>query len=379
MKAPPFHYSSPVLKKSFIDRKSELKRLHSNLNAGVHTAIIAPAGWGKTSLVRHAITGLYDEGPLNIPLEINLFPVRNAEKFLGLFARSVIMASSDKWNDWVQTSQKLFKNTKPKINLGIKPDEDFTLQFDGESLENFPDEVLNLPEKIAAEKDLRFMIVFDEFHRFEKINGFQNLLKPLLTSIKQSSKSTYILIGKNTPWMTEHSVKPIGALTDLLDVIELDRIDSKYWIKYIRKGFNKSGKTIDETTAESMIKRVQGHPCYIQQLARFTWLNSEGKTGKKETNAGFIELMAVNQPLFRKILESLSATQVNLLRAIAKNENHLTSARVMELYRLGTPRNVAKNREMLIRKGVIQPVETFYEFSDPLFEIWFRNEYMQKT
>jgi hypothetical protein len=378
MKTPPFHYGSPVLNKSFIDRKNELEKLRSNLETGVHTVVLAPPGWGKTSLVHNVMADFHAGDPLHITMEINLFPVTNAEEFLVRFARSVIMASSEKWNDWVKIVQEHFTKTVPNINLGQKPDTDFTLEFNRESLLQYSDEVLILPDKLAAEKDLRFIIMLDAFHRLEKMNGFQDLLKALLSRINQSSRVTYILIGNNTPWMTEHTTKLKGTQEDLLDVLQLGWIESKYWLKYIRKGFSKSGKSIDEATVKSMVKRFKGHPYYIQQLARFTWLNSDRKTGKKELNNGFKELMAVNQPLFYKIIETLSPTQVNLLQAIAKNEKHLTSARVMEQYRLGTPRNVAKNREMLLRKGVIQSAET-YEFSDPLFEIWFRNEYTLKN
>jgi hypothetical protein len=375
MKAPPFLYGSPVINKSFIDRKKEVERLRSNLKAGKNSAVIAPAGWGKTSLVRHAMAGFYDEGFVNIPLEMDLFSVMHADEFLKLFARSVIMASSDKWNDWVQIAQEYFSKTKPKINLGLKPDSDFTLEFDRESLLKFPDEIMNLPGKLAADKDLHFTIVFDAFHRCEKMNGIQDLLMAMKSCMTKSSRVTFILIGNNTPWMMEQLGSPKGVLSDLVDVMRLDRIEAKYWIKYIQKGFTKSGKTIEEKTVHSMVKKLNSHPYYMQQLARFIWLNCEKKTGKKELNNGFKELMAANQPVFRKTVETLSPTQVTLLGAIAAREKHLTGAGVMEKYRLGTPRNVAKNREMLLRKGIIQPGEALYEFSDPLFEIWFRNEY----
>ena len=58
-------------------------------------------------------------------------------------------------------------------------------------------------------------------------------------------------------------------------------------------------------------------------------------------------------PLYQRETEILSTTQVNLLKAVARGEKQLTSARVMNEFRLGTPRNVTKNRVILINNDVI--------------------------
>ena len=60
---------------------------------------------------------------------------------------------------------------------------------------------------------------------------------------------------------------------------------------------------------------------------------------------------------------------MNLLKAVAKGEKQLTSARVMNGYRLGTPRNVAKNRDLLINNDVIGETDGSYCFLDPAFEL----------
>lgn len=74
-------------------------------------------------------------------------------------------------------------------------------------------------------------------------------------------------------------------------------------------------------------------------------------------------------------VESLSNTQVNLLKAIAKGETKLTSTSAMQNYFLGTPNNVNKNKKSLIENDIIVESENGFEFMDSAFLIWFKSQY----
>jgi hypothetical protein len=79
--------------------------------------------------------------------------------------------------------------------------------------------------------------------------------------------------------------------------------------------------------------------------------------------------------LYQKETESISSTQLNLLKAVAKGETQFTSTAVMRIYNLGTPRNVSKNKTLLINSDVIHEVNNQFEFVDPAFEIWFKKQF----
>ena len=51
----------------------------------------------------------------------------------------------------------------------------------------------------------------------------------------------------------------------------------------------------------------------------------------------------------------------------------------MNKYHLGTPRNVSKNREILINKDIIGESEGKLIFLDPAFEIWFRRVFLNAS
>ncbi|HQP69031.1 MAG TPA: hypothetical protein PLK90_01390 [Clostridiales bacterium] len=50
----------------------------------------------------------------------------------------------------------------------------------------------------------------------------------------------------------------------------------------------------------------------------------------------------------------------------------------MQKYRLGTPRNVLKNKAILINNDMISNGDGKYEFLDPVFELWFRKQYFNE-
>jgi hypothetical protein len=50
----------------------------------------------------------------------------------------------------------------------------------------------------------------------------------------------------------------------------------------------------------------------------------------------------------------------------------------MQQHNLGTPRNVSKNKTILINNDLIHEIEGKYEFVDPAFELWFKKNYFNE-
>ncbi len=120
---------------------------------------------------------------------------------------------------------------------------------------------------------------------------------------------------------------------------------------------------------------MKNHSWYVQQLSHYTWNLAQKKAGLKEIKTAVNELIQANTPLYQKEVESISVTQLNLLKAVTCGEKQFTSTAVMQNYRLGTPRNVSKNKTLMVNNDVIEETEGTYEFVDPAFELWFRKQY----
>ena len=159
----------------------------------------------------------------------------------------------------------------------------------------------------------------------------------------------------------------------------LQKIETSKWVKFICKGFEDTGKTIPESVAQRIPESMKNHSWYVQQLAHYTWNLTSRKAGEQEVKNALKELVQANSPLYQKEVESISSTQLNLLKAIGKGEIKFMSTSVMQQYQLGTPRNVSKNRDNLINNDIVHEVNGLFEFLDPAFELWFRKQFFNQS
>jgi len=347
MKTSPFIYGQVVNNQSFTNRDKELEQLQSNLLQGIHTMILSPRRWGKSSLVEKAVSLIKEKHQTHRTVVIDLFTVGSEKEFLELFAREVLKAVSDKWEERIQFAKELFKSLIPKISFGPDPYSEFSLSFDLEELKKHSDEILNLPEVLATKKGVKLIICLDEFQNLASFAEYE-LLEKKMRAIWQRQKSvTYCLYGSKRHMMADIFDNPSKPFYRFGDIMILPKIEQSKWVKFICDSFVASGKLIYEKTATMIPVAMKNHSWYVQQMANYTWNLSEKKASALEVEKALEEIIRTNSPLFQNAIEALSNTQINLLKAVCKNETQLTSASVMTNYLLGTPNNVMKNNLIL--------------------------------
>ncbi len=375
MQTSPFKYGVTVSNHSFTNREEETEKLYNNLLQGINTTIISPRRWGKSSLVEKVIHTINKKEPGVKTVLVDLFSVSGEEEFLEVFAREVIKASSTKWQDWMQSGKDFFKQLMPKLSVGIDPTTDFSLSFDWEEIKKHKDEILNLPEVIASKKNILFIICLDEFQNLSTFSEYDLLEKKMRAIWQRQKKTTYCLYGSKRHMMTEifsNSAKPFYRFGDIM---MLPKISNQKWVSFIEESFKKTNKSILSKDAALIPMLMKNHSWYVQQLAHYTWQKTDKKTDISIIKEALNELIGANLPLYQKEIESISTTQLNMLKAVVKGESQLTSAKVMQRYFLGTPRNVSKNKTILINNDIIIETSEGYEMLDPAFELWFKKQY----
>lgn len=375
MKDSPFIYGTTVSDRSFTNRELETAKLKSNLLNGINTTIISPRRWGKSSLVEKVVFEINRTESNTKTIVIDLFSVGSEEEFLESFAREVIKASSSKWEDWMSSGRDLFKKLIPKLSIGIDPNTDFSLSFDWVELKKNSDEVLNLPETIANARGIKFIICLDEFQNLSSFNEYLVFEKKLRAYWQRHKSVTYCLYGSKRHMMTDIFNNPAKPFYRFGDIMLLQKIETNRWISFICTGFANTGKHIDENIANVIPSLMKNHSWYVQQLAHYIWNLTDSKASVAEVNRALSELINANSPLYQKETETISHTQLNLLKAVVKGETQFTSTAVMQKHALGTPRNVSKNKSILINSDMIHEVNGVFEFVDPAFELWFKKQY----
>ncbi len=367
----PFRFGQIVDSVAFTNRKKEISLLGDNLLSGNHLIIISPRRYGKSSLVQQFVYKNRTNSDV-IHCQIDLFSIHSEEDFYESFARELIKSSSNKMEGWIQNAKTLFKHLVPRISIGSDPINDFSVSFDMKEVVRHKTEILNLPEEIAKKKKKRIIIYFDEFQNigtFKKSLEFQKLLR----SVWQKHKNvSYCMYGSKRHMMREIFDKTETPFYRFGSLFVLDRIESAHWEKFIISKFKKTNKIISKDLALQIANLMKNHPHYVQQLAHFAWSFSDAAITPEVLDHAVEFMINSNSPFFIKTVEDLSNTQINLLKAISKNEKHLSASETMQKYNLGTPRNVYKNKKTLENKDIIDITPGVIRFIDPLFEVWFK-------
>ena len=378
MKSSPFIYGTTVTDESFINRKAEIKRLAGNLRGGINTMLISPRRWGKSSLVEKTVS-LIRKSDKDVRIAvIDMFTVGSAEQFLEKFARETVKCSSAKWEEWVKNAKQFFRHLVPKINISSDPLHDFSLSFDIREMRKYEDEILDLPEIIARKKKVKMIICIDEFQNIANFAGYEDFEKKLRAVWQRQKNVTYCIYGSRRHMMNDIFNNPSKPFYRFGDIIHLQKINSDEWIKFISASFIKTDKKISADGAELITRLMQSHSWYVQQLAHYTWNITGKKVTKEIIEKALDELLNANTPFYQSQVESLSATQLNMLKAVTMGELRFTSVAVMNNYNLGTPRNASKNKAILINEDIIQPAGDKFEFVDPAFELWFRQSFLNQ-
>jgi hypothetical protein len=375
MKNSPFIYGVTVTRKSFTNRKNEIKKLTNNLLGGINTMIISPRRWGKSSLVEKVTDLIKSKNPRIKVVILDLFAVNTEEEFMEKFATEVLKASSSKWEEWVKNAKKFFKNIVPKIQISVDPVNSFTISFDWQEIRQHSNEILNLPEAIAKQKKIRMIICLDEFQSIAGFRDYETFEKKLRSVWQRQKDVTYCIYGSKRHMMSEIFDNPSKPFYRFGDIIMLPKIERGKWISFICESFADTDKVISNENAGLIADLMQCHSWYVQQLSHYTWNNTQKQASRSEIDKALNELKSANMPLYQRDTESLSPTQLNLLKAVAHGELQLTSVSVMNEFRLGTPHNVSKNKEILINLDIIEKSGDSYLFLDPVFELWFRESF----
>jgi hypothetical protein len=340
--------------------------------------IISPRRWGKSSLVEKVITGIQNKDKSPAIITLDLFAINSEEQFLESFARETIKASTSKWEEWMQSGRNFFKILIPKLSVGLDPQTDFSVSFDWKELKKHSDEILNLPETVAIKKKIKIIVCLDEFQQIAAFKTADSLERKLRSVWQKHKHVSYCLYGSKRHMMSDIFNNPSRPFYRFGDIMFLPKISRTTWVDFIVEGFKATDKEISADLAEVIAGKMQDHSWYVQQLAHYTWNMTSTKTEKAHLEAAIIELIQANTPLYQNEVESLTTTQINLLKAILKGETQLTSAAVMEGYQLGTPRNVSKNRTILVNNDLVQLNDSKLEFVDPAFEIWLRKAFFNE-
>ena len=369
----PFVFGVATSGDNFTDREKETQRLLLNFTHGVNTILISPRRWGKTSLVKK-VAQLAQTKTRKI-VYLDIFSCRTESEFYRLFATSVLKQTSSKWDEWVENTKQFLAHINPKISIGTDPMNDFSISFEYSMQDNAGNDILQLPEKIAIEKGIQIVICIDEFQQISDFGDSKTFQKKLRTVWQLQQHVSYCLFGSKKHLMNELFEKKNLPFYKFGDAIYLTKIETKYWIEYICKRFENTGKHISPELAKEICRLVDNHSSYVQQLAWLLWIRTTDIATEEQLTHALEDLLDQNNILFQSETENLSAYQMNFLKAVIDGiHSKFSSKEIILKYNLGTSANIVRLKSALLQKELIETDGKEIILADPVFGVWFKKE-----
>lgn len=368
----PFVFGVRVEGDTFTDRKEETNRLKMNFLYGVNTILISPRRMGKTSLVEK-VCSLVESDTLKIA-KIDAFGCRSENDFINAFATAVVRATSSKWEEWMENAKTFLSRFIPKISIGQDPLTDFSIALEYNRANTVTEDILQLPETIAKQKGIKIVICIDEFQQIADFPDSITFQKKLRSVWQLQRNVSYCLYGSKKHMMEKMFQSQSHPFYRFGDLFYLDKISETDWVEYICDRFRVTGKEISRELASEICTVTDRYSSYVQQLAWLVWLRTDKHATKEDVEFGIDRMLDACEPLFIQQTESLSAYQMNFLRALANGVNTgFTRSEILDTYQLGTAANISRLKKALTEKDLIMmTAPKKLEISDPILALWLK-------
>lgn len=371
----PFIYGRLAEKESFIDRIEDRRELKNFLRHGINVILVSPRRWGKSSLVRTSMEELMQEESKTKVCFMDASKIHTEEEFYNKIASIVIQGVSSTLEQKLSDLVKFINRFTPSITIASDPMNSVEVNLKVNPVKESPENILQLPERIAEAKGIKIIVCIDEFQQLANLPKWKNLEAMLRAEWQLQHHTTYCLYGSKMHMMKDIFNKANSPFFKFGQLMNLKRIAKEYWIPYIMSNFKKTGKTISESQAECLCERVKYNSWYVQQYCFFLWSHTDKEVTQELLDNQLQLVLDTNEDLFLTEMDELTPTQIGMLKAIASGEKHFNAKDVVETYGLGQPQSITRNKKVLVEKDLVEKHLQDFSFVDPVFELWLKREY----
>ena len=370
-----FDYSKIAEGKHFVGRDEEVKRLSSDFIFLTNTAIIAPDGWGKSSLVHKAAgDAMHKEKTLRFCFT-DLSNVRNEERFYEMLVQGVLKAVSRNQSEVVENVKKYFCSTSPRVTFDSEGS--FTVDFDWEDIRRNQDELIDLPFVVAKNKGLKLVVCIDDFNAIGRFSDPDGLLERLKNRWKRHEGVAYCICAAPVSFVDKF-FKSVPMFYRYGDVIHIGHVSRKDMVGSLREKFADSAKYLDNEIAGLIYDMVGGNAFYTQQLAHLSWLGTSVVCSREVVLQSFETIVDQMDMVFRNITDSLTTQQLCYLHAVIAGETVISTSEVLHRHHITSATSASRSKVALMERGIIHNSDGRISMTDPIYSYWLKNRFFNK-
>jgi len=372
----PFVYGEVVPSAAFIDRVVELDRLVRDLAEGQKVFLISPRRYGKSSLIRQALSTMSRRGALTIEVTVSSFSSYVA--FLEGYARALVAAETrwDRARGWLKEAIRSAR-TEIRYTPGESPLGSVTVSFPSVKSERdvsrLAQDVFALPGRLAEARGRKVIVALDEFQAIAEFNG-GSVEHAMRAAVQHQREVGYVFAGSE-PSLMERMLSPKRPFYKAGPVMRLEKIAADEFAAAIDTRFRRSGFKPDDGLGDAIVELAGNLPYDVQRLAHETWDEVQASSGKRATlehlHQALSRLLREQETMFEALWQHLTLAQRAVLRAVVIESGHsVLSEDVRTRHRLGGTSTVQAALNALVRDAVISRDGKRYTVVDSLLREW---------
>jgi uncharacterized protein len=380
----PFVYGEVVPPSSFVDREVEIDRLTRDLLAGQKIFLISPRRYGKSSLVRQALTAAERGGALAVEVTVSSYSSYVA--FLEGYARALLSVETrlDRAREWLR---EMLGGVRSEIR--VEPGETgrstLAISFPAVRTERdvslLAQEVFALPGRIADARRRRLAVALDEFQAigsFEGTDGkasrMHQVEHALRAAVQHQRQVGYVFSGSE-PTLMERMLGRSRPFYKAGPVMRLQKIDAGRFADFLETRFTATKLRPEAGLGAAIVELAGNLPYDVQRLAHEVWDDARamGKktVGPEDLHETLKRLLGEQEALFEATWQRLTLAQRAALRAAVLEEGReLLSGDARARYRLGGPSTVQASLNALVREDILAREGPRYVVVDSLLREW---------
>ena len=370
-----FVYGMSVGGDNFTDRIEETKRIKLDFENGINVILISPRRMGKTSLIKKVISEM--DSPEIKVVYMDIYDCRSEYDFYNRFAETMMKSTGKQLEQVMENIKRFLVRVSPKLSFGSEPNSEFSVSLGITPRDYSPEEILDLPERIAKEQGIRIVVCIDEFQQIGEFSDSLTVQKRLRGVWQHHQHVSYCFFGSKKHLMENIFQSRRMPFYQFGEMLHLKCIPTEYWVPFICSRFEKYGKKISEEYAARICHTVKNYSSYVQQLAWNVMAETEIEVNEESFTEGFNALLEQNSSLFIQQTEGLTTYQLNFIRLLCNGiHSGFNTQSVVEQYSLGSKSNVDRIKKCLIDRELITIEKEGVFLADCLFELWFKREMM---
>jgi hypothetical protein len=272
---------------------------------------------------------------------------------------------------------RLFSNLRVTPTVTVDPRDGtpsftFTPTHRREDMDATLEHLFELPAQLAAERDRRVVLVFDEFQEITEIDA---KLPHLLRAVFQEQPHVaHVYAGSRRDMMRRLFTDENEPFFRSAKVLELGRIDVALFAEYVEQQFAHTERGLVDGVAVRLAATTGGHPYATQELAYALW---------EEVPAGFVattnDLDRAVQAVLRSenahftlVWDGASRAQRLVLQALAVEPGRVFGADYRRRHDLPAASTVQRAVQQLADDELVERGEDGYRIAEPFLAEWIR-------